>query len=568
MATPQEMVLFVGDKINRFLNWWPFNTLLLTCSAAHMIIIAMNDCHGPQGEASSFCGKGWEQCKFRANATDYFDDMGANFTCGLRLCLAPNCGVQNVAWDKRPLYADVLALANFYFRWGYTGITCARMVGRGLFLSKTPFFLNGWNIMDILVVIAAWLDTPLKFGNLMFFMVLRGFKLLMESSHPYLAVPRVQMKALGMGLFKIALIFLLLNFIMAFIGLLGISLVGSKGDFHNRCAVPLVTNPGTDKATFTYEPIVPEITCRQDHLYSTDVVSCYGDVWAAYQTNFTPTSLQNGSNTFQGCRGTCGNSIFLEKMGNQEVVTPLKVEGKGLFNKTVQAEGVFCIGPQYQPLDKAKFPPVPLGGTDLKDYIAADVKQWPSAQNNDMRNWDSIGNAATVMYTVFYRSSWVSAMQSTTQSAGDYVVIGWIVMMIFTSYYLLNITVSITCNYYSEATVAEAEMVGLLNTTNMHRHLVKQAHNTCVDEPPFTATEEILIQIHIHTHTHDILFLSKISLSLSHTHTHTPSLCHISSCVRQCPGDNVQDVQYFLASSSITSPACLPASNRSDSWNP
>lgn len=461
MATNKEIVLYIADKINTFLNWAPFNTLLLTCSAAHMIIIAMNDCHGPLGETNVFCGKGWEQCKFRANASDYWDDMGPNFNCSLRLCLAPNCKTASTPWNTRPLYSDVLASSNQYFRWVYTGITFMRMFGKGLFLRQDAFFLNAWNIMDILVVIAAWLDTPMKFGNLMFFMVLRGFKLLMESSHPLLAVPRVQMKALGMGLFKILLVFLLLNFLMAFVGLLGISLVGSKGDFHNRCAVPLVLNPGTPQATFTYEPIVPEVTCRQDHIYSPEVLSCYGDVWAAWQKNFTPTSQQNGSNVAEGCRGTCGNNIFLSSkvLGSQSTVTELGVEGTGLFNKTVRSQGVFCIGPQYSPMDKTKFPPVPLGGSDLKDYIAADVRNWPSAANNDMRNWDSIGNAAIVMYTVFYRSSWTEAMQRTSAASGDYVIIAWILVLLLTSYYLLNITVSITCNYYSEATVAEALMV-------------------------------------------------------------------------------------------------------------
>jgi hypothetical protein len=46
--------------------------------------------------------------------------------------------------------------------------------------------------------------------------------------------------------------------LQAFVGLLGISLMGSKGDFHNRCAVPLIINGGTANATFTYEPVSDE----------------------------------------------------------------------------------------------------------------------------------------------------------------------------------------------------------------------------------------------------------------------------------------------------------------------
>lgn len=131
--------------------------------------------------------------------------------------------------------------------------------------------------------------------------------------------------------------------------------------------------------------------------------------------------------------------------------------GPNKFGLQIEASGAYCIGPDFQPLDKRKFPPAPLGGGDMRDYIAANTTNWPSANNNDERNWDNIGNAAIVMYTVFYRSSWVESMRVTQESAGAFVIIGWIVVMLFTSYYLLNITVSITCAYYSESTVAEAE---------------------------------------------------------------------------------------------------------------
>ncbi len=203
--------------------------------------------------------------------------------------------------------------------------------------------------------------------------------------------------------------------------------------------------------------IVPEMTCRQDHLWVQSVLSCYADVWKSERANYTPSSASNGSVHMPGCRGTCGSIVFYEKDLLAKELSNLDNPGRDKFDLPMPAQGVYCIGPEYQPLDKTKFPPQPLGGGNLKDYIAANTTKWPSAGGNDERNWDSIGNAAIVMYTVFYRSSWVEPMQTTAQSATQWVVLGWIIVMIFTSYYLLNITVAITCAYYSEASIAEAE---------------------------------------------------------------------------------------------------------------
>lgn len=81
-------------------------------------------------------------------------------------------------------------------------------------MRKEGFFWSGWSFLDFIIVVSAWMNDPFQFGNMMFIMVLRGVKLIMESSSTLLIVPRVQLKAIGMGVFKVFLVFVLLNFIM------------------------------------------------------------------------------------------------------------------------------------------------------------------------------------------------------------------------------------------------------------------------------------------------------------------------------------------------------------------
>ena len=361
-------------------------------------------------------------------------------------------------YGNRPLYAMLLFEANFWMRWVYTALTALRMFGKGLFLRSEAFFLNPWCLADLLVVIAAWFSTPFPFGNLMFFMVLRGAKVIVNSHSAWLSAVRVQMSALGQGLYKIFMVFVFINFILAFVSLLAISLLGAKGDFHNRCAVPVFKNEGGN-ISFTYEPMVPERPCRMTHLYELDVTRCFSDVWASEQTNFTPSS-QSGKKGLQqpGCQGTCGGLSFYRSniLGTEY---NLKVEGVDNFDNPMQADGVYCIGPDFVPLDTAQFPPSPKGvqGGDMKDYKNANLTNWPSFGNHDPRNFNDFGHAAIVLYTIFYRNGWTGPVFPAIAIAGNGVIIAWIFLTIFVSYYLLNITVSITCAHYSEATEQEKQ---------------------------------------------------------------------------------------------------------------
>jgi len=415
----------------------------------------MNSCHEiGKGETSWFCGKVWEQCQIENNYT--LGLLGDDANCTLRKCLDPGCAEVQTLYSERPMYALLLSLANFWMRWVYTALTALRMMAKGLFLkSEESFFNNPWCLADLSVVILAWLNTPFAFGNLMFFMVLRGGKLIVASHSPWLETPRIQMAALGQGLYKIFVVFLLINFILAFVSLLGISLLGAKGDFHNRCAVPVIKNDGGN-VSFTYEPLVPERPCRMTHLYRLDTINCFSDVWATEQTNFTPSSQTKNGLSQPGCQGTCGSVKFYkpEILGTE---LNLRVEGVDNNENPMIGDQVYCIGPDFAPLDKTQFPPSPAGvkGGDMKDYVNANLTNWPSFGNNDPRNFDDIGHSAIVLYTIFYRNGWTGPVFPAMAIAGKPVVAAWIIVMIFVSYYLLNITVSITCAHYSEATELE-----------------------------------------------------------------------------------------------------------------
>ena len=427
--------------------------MLLTMRSvfSRRLIIAMNSCHEPgKGEESFFCGKTWDLCLAQNNNSK-------NANCTLRRCLSPGCKEVIKPYSKRPLYATLLSLSNFWMRWVYTGLTALRMASKGLFLKEDSFFQSPWCLMDLVVVVLAWLNVPFVFGNLMFFMVVRGAKLMVESVHPWLATPRVQMAAIGVGLYKIFIVFLLINFILAFVSLLGISLIGAKGDFHNRCAVPVTTNVGGN-VSFTYEPMLPERVCRMDQLYDLKVVNCFADVWQTTKTNFTPNSQTTEGLGKEGCRGTCGTVKFYkpEYLGSE---LNMKVSGVDNSGNAVNANGVYCIGPDFAPLDKTQFPPSPAGvqGGSIKDYKNANLTNWPSFGKNDPRNFDDIGHSAIVLYTIFFRNGWMGPTIPAMAIGGMPVIIAWILIMVFVAYYLLNITVSITCAHYSQATEQERE---------------------------------------------------------------------------------------------------------------
>jgi hypothetical protein len=130
-ASPKEMLLGVSSGLQAFLNNTYFNLLLLTLTMAHMVVQAMrtND-----ADPTSFL-------TFLQDAFDY------------------------------------------YMIWIYTFVACLRVWGSGLVLNEDSFLRQSWSYLDLIIVILAWADRTLYFGNFMFFMILRVAKLLVESSN-------------------------------------------------------------------------------------------------------------------------------------------------------------------------------------------------------------------------------------------------------------------------------------------------------------------------------------------------------------------------------------------------
>ena len=74
----------------------------------------------------------------------------------------------------------------------FSALVVLHMIAKGIFYKENAFLKDPWCILLALVVVAAWCDTVYVFGNYMFWVVLFGFKTLAKSTHPYLAIARMQ----------------------------------------------------------------------------------------------------------------------------------------------------------------------------------------------------------------------------------------------------------------------------------------------------------------------------------------------------------------------------------------
>ena len=212
-ASPKELLLAFCDNLRFGINHVAFNLALLGATTCHMLLQAMR--------------------------TNDSDPTGW------------------LVW--------VQDLADFYMIWIYTGVVLLRIMARGLVFSPDSFLRDGWCYLDLVIVIMAWLNKVYSFGNLMFFMVTRVAKLLIESRNAFVSAPRVIVSAMAAGMDRVFVVFGILLFAMVFFGVLAIQLIGMPGDFHNRCGVSVCTE--WDKSggclVESWQAIRPPYICRQ-----------------------------------------------------------------------------------------------------------------------------------------------------------------------------------------------------------------------------------------------------------------------------------------------------------------
>ena len=167
--------------------------------------------------------------------------------------------------DPTSLTMVVQDAADFYMIWTYTVVLVLRIMGAGLVFNPDAFLRKPWSYLDLIIVLLAWLDNIYRFGNFMFFMVLRAAKMLVDSQYSGLSSARVITTALIAGVGRVTIVFFILLFAMVFFGVLGISLVGNPGDFHNRCAVSVCMQWASDGKCLSesWQAIRPVHVCRQ-----------------------------------------------------------------------------------------------------------------------------------------------------------------------------------------------------------------------------------------------------------------------------------------------------------------
>eukprot|EP00291_Cryptomonas_curvata_P011554 CAMPEP_0172178204 /NCGR_PEP_ID=MMETSP1050-20130122/15890_1 /TAXON_ID=233186 /ORGANISM="Cryptomonas curvata, Strain CCAP979/52" /LENGTH=2219 /DNA_ID=CAMNT_0012850865 /DNA_START=81 /DNA_END=6737 /DNA_ORIENTATION=+ len=454
---------FTGT-LNFFLSHYIFNAFLVGGAFYHLALIASHNCHGDSGERGFFCSKAWENCK-RLEVSGVAKYVNGSLQCKIRDCswfdFYDPVACKPIMLDyaeNRSFFAILYEATNYWLRWIYSAIIVTRMLCGGLILSEGSFFRDFYCIMDLLIMASAWVNIYYPHGNMMFLMVLRFNIMIAKSTHPAAAPLRIITNSIINGVGELTCLYTLITFFMGFFALLAMSLIGSKGDFHNRCAVPL---RGMDGTSFTYEPIMPPRTCRMDHLYNPDEIkSCYGDVWATESaTNFVPASRIPGAvnHNSPGCRGTCASVPFYRRstLGNQLNLT---VNGRNEnYGENIDGTDVYCIGPNLFPIERKTIPPTTAELLPLSNYKAANLTNWPPIL--DLRSWDNIGSASVSIYTVYYRSAWAEVFDATRASTSSAVFVVWVFIVMMVTYYILNTSVGIICRNYSVSVEQEADAV-------------------------------------------------------------------------------------------------------------
>jgi len=376
-ASPKEILLQLCEGLNDGLNHISFNVLLLGGTLMHMIVQAMRS---NQSDPTSFL-------VFLQDAMDY------------------------------------------YMIWIYTLVLCLRIMGRGLVMNEDSFLRQPWSYLDLIIVILAWLDRVYRFGTLMFFMVLRMAKMLVDSDQAFVSAPRVITRALIAGVGRVSVVFGILVFAMVFFGVLGIQLIGVPGDFHNRCGVSVCLDWDASGECLreTWQAIRPAYVCRQ-----------YDD-------------------PLKDPAGSCPKSLLFQQQQYNTKSTNVEAAAAVLTENDVTLR---CLGPNLvtgsfgpQKVKFARFESVPV----FTEYVPVNYTVWQPVK---AFNYDNLQLASVVMFSFFYKTSWVQFMEVTLESTHGAVTILFITIIVVVSYYLLNLTVGIMCLNFSESVKTEKLMMG------------------------------------------------------------------------------------------------------------
>jgi len=319
--------------------------------------------------------------------------------------------------------------ADFYMIWIYTGVLLLRIMARGLIFNPDAFLRNAWCCLDLAIVILAWLNKVYNFGNLMFFMVTRVAKLLMESRNAYVSAPRVIVSAMAAGMNRVIVVFGILLFFMVFFGVLAIQLIGMPGDFHNRCGVSVCTE--WDKSggclVESWQAIRPAYICRQS------------------------------KNPLETPAGSCPEDLKFRQLDYTVESNNMEAAALVMNNDPVTLR---CLGPNLvtgsfdpQKIKFSKFEGLPA----FTEYVPVNYTQWEAV---NPFNYDNLQVASIAMFALFYRTSWVQFMETTLESTHFAVAFAYIIILIAVSYYLLNLTVGIMCLNFSESIKRERAMAG------------------------------------------------------------------------------------------------------------
>ena len=208
-----------------------------------------------------------------------------------------------------------------------------------------------------------------------------------------------------------------------------ISLVGTPGDFHNRCGVSVCTEWAPDGSCITesWQAIRPAHICRQ-----------YSD----------PLKYPAGS---------CPDALIFNQQPYIVKAKNIEAAGTVLEQKTVAQ--LRCLGPNTitgsfgpQAVRFANFEGLPV----FNEYVPVNYTIWEPVTDF---NFDNLQLASMVMFSFFFKNSWVQFMELTVEATHGAVTFVFMGIIISISYYLLNLTVGIMCLNFSES-IREEKLAG------------------------------------------------------------------------------------------------------------